>query len=313
MKINNNIYEYATNNKSQMKSLNQSSKNAAGSHKNSASPVGANQSDTVTISEEARNISQLNRENAQHLWVEVNGTKVSTIVTPDGVWIAKNGTIGRDAYEMIDTSNESSGLSQSAIQELQYIGKMLAHMPSGQLSMSPASYGRSIMESAGITLSDITGIYSVHELQELRDTGTNMARLPTKPSAITSEQLQWLRGEDMMKSPDAFQVKSLKEILQETANAFTTVYGENGNSKQHIQAAESAFSTLLENNRGFLANQLMQLKSAGNSANPALLQQARLESEKQIDLFGNNFLSSFQELGAEEAFALAWTTLQGQL
>ena len=311
MKINNSIYEYANNNKSHMKSLNQSSKTTVNGHKNSVNPVGGNQSDALVISEESKNISQLNRANAQHLWIEVNGAKVSTIVTADGIWMAKNGGIGRDAYEMIDTSNESSGLPKATLQELQYISKMLAHMPSGQLSMSPASYGRSVMESAGIKLSDITGIYSVHELQELKDTGTNIGQLPTKSSAITSAQLQWLRGNDMMKSTDSFQVKSLKENLLEIVSAFATVSGENGNSKQHLQAAESAFRTLLENNRGFLGNQLMQFKSTGNSSTNALLEQARLESERQIDLFGNNFLSHFQELGAEKAFALAWTKLQG--
>ena len=138
-----------------------------------------------------------------------------------------------------------------------------------------------------------------------------MGKLPTKSSAITSAQLQWLRGDDMMKGVDSFQVKSLKENLHEIVSAFAAVYGENGNSKQHIQAAESAFRLLLENNRGFLGNQLMQLKSTGNSSANALLEQARLDSEKQIDLFGKNFLSSFQELGAEKAFELAWTKLQG--
>jgi len=75
MKINNSIYEYANNNKSHMKPLSQSSKTTASGHKKSANPVGGNQSDALVISEESKNISQLNRANAQHLWIEVNGAK----------------------------------------------------------------------------------------------------------------------------------------------------------------------------------------------------------------------------------------------
>ena len=307
MKINNSIYEYANNNKSHMKSLNQSSKNTASDHKNSANSVGGNQSDTLVISEEARNISQLDRANEQHLWVEVNGTKVSTIVTSDGIWMAKNGGIGREAYELIDSSTDVPGVPKSTIQELEQMSKMLAYMPSGQLSVSPGSYGRSVMAEMGIKLSDITGTYTVQELQALKDKGHDLSKLPPKPSLMTAEQLQWLRGDDMAKDAKT-QPASLEEILRELVNAFAAVNEESENT----QFTEAAFRLMLGKNSGFLGVQLMRMKFTGDAAvtNPAILEKMRIDSERQIDLFGNTFLSSFRKHGAEKAFELAWSKLQ---
>jgi len=209
---------------------------------------------------------QLNRANAQHLWVDVGGKQVSTLVTADGVWMAKNGGIGRDTYKLVDVST---------MPELEYMSKMLAHMPSGQLSAMPASYGRSVMASMGLRLSDLTN--------------------------MPDEQLQWLKGgDDMRTTPQP--VASLKDILQELTNAFATV-GEK---------AESAFLRMLGNNRGFLGVHLMQMNFKGDAAttNPAILEQMRIESERKIDLFGEVFISNFKELGAEKAFELAWLKLQ---
>ena len=304
---------YTNNYKPHDKMQDNTQKNTTTSHKHGGVNTITNQSDSLVISDEAKagNIPQLDRANAQHLWIEANGEKVSTFVTPDGIWMANNGGIGREAYEWIDASTGIPGMPKSTIQELEYMSKMLAHMPSGQLSVSPASYGRSIMAETGMKLSDMTGTYTVQELQKLKDKGYDLSKLPPKSSLMTAEQLQWLRGDDMMKNAESFQTKSLKENLQEIVNAFTAVLEQFGNSEQHFQATESAFRLLLGNNRGYLGNQLMQRNSADNASakNLVILEQARMDSERQIDSFGNTFLNSFREQGAEKAFELAWSKL----
>ncbi|MCL2000578.1 MAG: hypothetical protein FWG74_04015, partial [Planctomycetes bacterium] len=118
MKIDNTGYNYASSNKSYGKMQTHTQKNITSSHKHGVANTVGNLADSLVISEEAKaiNTPQLNRANAQHLWVEVNGSKVSTIVTADGIWMAKNGGIGREAYEWIDPASNTSDISQTTMQ-----------------------------------------------------------------------------------------------------------------------------------------------------------------------------------------------------
>jgi hypothetical protein len=251
--------------------------------------------------------TQLNRAQAQHLWVDVGGKKVSTFVTPDGVWMAKNGGVGKEAYERVDLSVENSGISKPTMQELKQMSMMLGFMPSGQLSVTPSSYGRSILSERGAKLSDLAGVYNVQELQELLNNGKDMSKLTSKPSLFTSEQIDWLSGKDMMVNTEGFQTTGLKEILQELTNAFAAVQSQINNSEQSYQYTKSAFQLIIGNNRGFLASQLMNMNFNGD-ASVAFLEQARIDSEKKIDLFADTFLKNFEEHGAG-AFSFAWAAM----
>ena len=275
---------------------------------NKAKSTNINKTDTFVMNEDvkANNPPQLNRANAQHLWVDVGGEKVSTFVTPDGVWMAKGGGIGKEAYERVDLSVETSGISKSTMQELKHMSMILGFMPSGQLSVTPSSYGRSILSERGAKLSDLAGVYNVQELQELLNNGRDMSKLTSKPSLFTSEQLDWLRGRDMFSNSESFQLASLKEILSELTNAYGSVFDIIDKSQQ--SHTESAFKLIFGNNRNFLASQLINMNFNGD-ASVAFLEQARIDSEKKIDLFADTFLSNFKELGTEKAFELAWSHL----
>ena len=81
---------------------------------------------------------------------------------------------------------------------------------------------------------------------------------------------------------------------------------------ENTQFTEAAFRLMLGKNSGFLGVQLMRMKLTGDAAttNPAILEKMRIDSERQIDLFGDTFLNNFKEHGAEKAFELAWSKLQ---
>ncbi|MCL2844521.1 MAG: hypothetical protein FWE23_03595 [Chitinivibrionia bacterium] len=254
------------------------------------------QSDVIELSAEARNaVGSMSSDlrnvllnsnlNMRSVLVEQGNTSFRAIITPLGIWKESGGN-GDSAFrsaELLDTSKGVPGVAQSTIRELEHLSKMLSHIP-------PEITRIGLIERGYTPQLD----FVPNNLEAREHVGTPEFHLnPDRPITLQSQSA------------------TLFDRLQQMTNAFAAVREEFGNSNQHIQSSEAAFRHLLNNQ--MLAAQLARKNLEGESAanmSSADIHQMREEAQRQINAFGDTFLSNFREHGLDGAFEIAWKQLQ---
>ena len=99
---------------------------------------------TVEIGNEGHRI---NRATAQSLTLEYGDSRWSAFVTADGIWIAAEGWHSLRDFSLLDVSKGVNGIPESTIQDMVYMGKILANMTPPQLVQSG-----NVWHSSGISV-----------------------------------------------------------------------------------------------------------------------------------------------------------------
>ncbi|MCL2218171.1 MAG: hypothetical protein FWB91_14305 [Defluviitaleaceae bacterium] len=226
---------------------------------------------TIFIGNEGHTIG---RTAMQVVMVEYGGTRWEAFVTPDGVWIAKEGWQSLEEFASLDTAQGVPGIPDSVLLDLTYIGKMLQHMPPPQL-----------VNTGGVRHS-VNVIVTQHNISG----SSAESGVPTSESTPSSTY------------------EILRESLRQIANAFAEVHQEFGGSSQHI---ESAFWHMLRNTLGLSAH-LARLNLGGErvaNLDSEAISQLHTNARRQLELFGETFLTKFKQYGLEDGFNVAWAKL----
>jgi len=81
----------------------------------------------------------IDRTNIRSVTIEHGGLRWDALVTTSGVWIAKEGWQSREEFELLDVSQGFADIPESVLLELEYLGKMLQHMPPNRTNTGGSS------------------------------------------------------------------------------------------------------------------------------------------------------------------------------
>ncbi|MCL2575856.1 MAG: hypothetical protein FWE33_05420 [Defluviitaleaceae bacterium] len=99
---------------------------------------------------------------------------------------------------------------------------------------------------------------------------------------------------------------TFKERLQQFVDVFEAMR-EDFNGNAQMQFSQTAFRLLLDGAIG-LAAQLIRINLGEANINEETIEEIRLQSEEQLNIFASTFINNFNQHGKETAFNIAWAT-----
>lgn len=212
----------------------------------------------------------ITRADMRPVIVEYGDTRWEALVTPDGVWLAKEGWQSLKEFVLLDISQDLIGIPNSVLGELEYLGKMMQHMPTQLINTN------GVRHSHNMTISH-----------------TNADDSPA--------DVQAFENVPQPEYPEGF----LRGSLQSIVNAFAAV----ANGSQYSEAAFLNMLRNTPMLTANLARMNLQGEEAAYLEYETI-EQMHEKAQRQIDLFGKTFLAKFKLYGLEDGFNVAWAALR---